>query len=118
MLRRREPGTMRAALTSVGPRGKASLLLLLRVTISGYHAEVPCLDSYNRILDPPRLERGYEVSYVKGRIEEGLGQEWDHSVPSSSRCQVLFDTILIDHWWGVERSPSLASKKTRMGHPL
>jgi hypothetical protein len=35
----------RAALTSVGPRGKASLLPLLRVTISGYHAEVPCLNS-------------------------------------------------------------------------
>src|SRR5664280_743904 len=43
--RRREPRTTRAALTSVGPRGKASLLLPLRVTISGYHAEVPCLNS-------------------------------------------------------------------------
>jgi|SRR5580700_749490 hypothetical protein len=43
--RRGEPGTTRAALTSVGPRGKASLLLLpLRKRISGYHAEVPCLD--------------------------------------------------------------------------
>src|ERR1039458_5994376 len=35
--RRGEPRTARTALTSVGPRGKASLLLLLRVTISGYH---------------------------------------------------------------------------------
>src|ERR1039458_5343961 len=43
--RRGEPRTARAALTSVGPRGKASLLLPLRETISGYHARVPCLNS-------------------------------------------------------------------------
>src|ERR1019366_3026772 len=36
---------LRAALPSVGPGGKASLLLPLRETISGYHAEVPCLNS-------------------------------------------------------------------------
>ena len=45
MRRRQESRTMRAALTSIGPRGQASLLTLLRETTSGYHASVPCLNS-------------------------------------------------------------------------
>ena len=32
-----------------------------------------------------------------GRLEKCLGQEWDHSVPTLSRCQELFDKILINH---------------------
>src|SRR5450759_644073 len=66
------------------------------------------------MLAHPRLERGHEVSYVKGRIAEGLGQEWRHHVPSLSRWQALFDRILINHWWGVKFQ--LASRKGRMGN--
>src|ERR1035437_9807028 len=63
------------------------------------------------MLARPRLERGYEVSYVKGRIEEFLGQEWDHSVPSSSRCQALFDRILINNGGGGVSKPRLKEKR-------
>ena len=49
-------------------REKAYLLLLLRRTISGLHAEVPCLNVFTKLnkLDRPRLEKGHEVSYVLG----------------------------------------------------
>src|SRR5664279_4112660 len=97
MRRRQESRTTRAASTSIGPRGKASLLPLLRGTISGYHAEVPCLDRYHLSGDGPRLERGHEVSYVKGRCGRTSSAKWEHSVPRLSRCQALFDRMLINN---------------------
>src|ERR1039457_800212 len=50
-----------------------------------------------------------------GRLEEGLGQEWDHSVPSSSSCQALFDRILINNGGGGVSKPRL--KENQDGSP-
>jgi hypothetical protein len=67
----------------------------------GYHAEVPRLNRYQLSAGGPRLERGYEVAYVDAATEESsAADEWRHIVPALSRCQALFNTILIDHWWG------------------
>ena len=48
-----------------GSRGKAYLLLPLRETISGYHARVPCLNSYQLNACSPTARKGSRAIVLK-----------------------------------------------------